>query len=402
LKTANRVKDSLKYLVVSGVLFEELGFTYLGPIDGHDINILQGHIKDAKNMGGPVLIHAVTTKGKGYSIAEENPSKFHGVSPFNIKTGKKNRKRKLPTYTDIYSQELIRLAQKDADVVAITAAMPSGTGLDNFRANFPKRFYDVGIAEQHAVTLGAGLALNGAKPFVSLYSTFLQRAYDQIAHDVCMQNIPVKFAIDRAGLVGRDGETHQGVFDYAFLRHLPNMTVMAPKDANELQAMVEFAAQYDNPISFRYPRGEIVEFEEKKVEPINLGKSEVLRQGDAGVILAIGSMVYPALVAANELSSEGIKLTVVNSRFVKPLDEELICKLADEFDNLFTIEEHVLQGGFGSAVGELLSDHRLRVNLRRIGLPDQFIKQGSQQELLIKYGLDVAGIKKVVKKELEG
>ncbi|WP_408954641.1 1-deoxy-D-xylulose-5-phosphate synthase [Natroniella sp. ANB-PHB2] len=403
LKTAGAMKNALKYLVVSGVLFEEFGFTYLGPIDGHDLKSVQTHIKDAQQLGGPVLIHALTTKGKGYLPAEENPSQFHGVGPFNIRTGKGKRKRKNPTYTDIFSQTLVDLAEENEDIVAITAAMPSGTGLNRFADKFPDRFYDVGIAEQHAVTLGAGLALNSVKPFVTLYSSFLQRGYDQVLHDVCLQQAPVKFAIDRAGLVGRDGGTHQGVFDYAYLRHLPNMTVMAPKDENELQDMLLTAANYEaGPISVRYPRGETFGVELTDNQILEIGKAEVLKEGKDAVILAIGSMVYPALEVARQLAQEeGLNLTVVNSRFVKPLDQELILNLAAEFDTLFTIEEHVLQGGFGSAVAELLADHNQQLNLKRFGLPDKFIEHGTQDELLARYGLDEPTIKAEIKAEIK-
>ncbi|TDX48262.1 1-deoxy-D-xylulose-5-phosphate synthase [Orenia marismortui] len=394
LKTANKVKNSLKYLLVSGLLFEEFGFTYLGPIDGHNIKVLQEHIKDAKSIGGPVLIHTVTTKGKGYEPAEKEPSKYHGVGPFNIITGEAKNKRTKKTYTDIFSQTLIDLAKEDESIVAITAAMPSGTGLNKFANEYPERFYDVGIAEQHALTLGAGLALNGTKPFVTLYSTFLQRGYDQILHDICIQNLPVKLAIDRAGLVGRDGETHQGVFDYSFLRHLPNMTVMAPKDESELQVMVRTALNHDGPISFRYPRGEVIGVELSETDDIlEIGKAETLRQGKDGAILAIGSMVHPALKIASDLAEEGIDLEVVNMRFVKPLDKQLIKNLADRFNLLFTVEENVLQGGFSSAVAEFLVDQNLNVKLKRIALPDEFIEHGSREELLAKYGLDIAGIK---------
>ncbi|MCK8826620.1 1-deoxy-D-xylulose-5-phosphate synthase [Natroniella acetigena] len=403
LKTAGAMKDALKYLVVSGVLFEEFGFTYLGPIDGHDLKSIQSHIEDAQNVGGPVLIHALTTKGKGYLPAEENPSQFHGVGPFNIRTGKGKRNREHPTYTNIFSQTLVELAEEDEDIVAITAAMPSGTGLTEFADRFPDRFYDVGIAEQHAVTLGAGLALNSTKPFVTLYSTFLQRGYDQVLHDVCLQQASVKFAIDRAGLVGRDGGTHQGVFDYAYLRHLPNMTVMAPKDENELQDMVLTAANYEaGPISVRYPRGESFGVELTENQMLEIGKAEVLKEGEDGVVLAIGSMVYPALEVAQQLArEEGLDLTVVNSRFVKPLDQDLILELAVEFDTLFTVEEHVLQGGFGSAVAELLADHNQQLNLKRFGLPDKFIEHGTQAELLARYGLDVPTIKAEIKAVLQ-
>ncbi|GAB6099008.1 1-deoxy-D-xylulose-5-phosphate synthase [Halanaerocella petrolearia] len=399
LKTASKVKDAIKYLLVSGILFEELGFTYLGPVDGHDINILQDHIKDAQRIGGPVLVHAVTEKGKGYPPAENNPSAYHGVGPFNIRTGESKKKKEGITYTQAYSQALIDLAQEDEEVVAITAAMAKGTG--EFRKHFPDRFFDVGIAEQHAVTFGSGLALQGAKPFVTIYSTFLQRAYDQIVHDLCLQEAPVKLALDRGGLVGRDGETHHGVFDFAYLRHLPNIVVMSPKDEAELQSMVKTASQYDQgPIVCRYPRGRGEGVELTEPEILEIGQGEVLSEGTDAVILAIGSMVYPAWQAAQELEEEGISLTVVNSRFVKPLDEELILELAQEFEVIYTAEEHVLQGGFGSAVAELIGDSSIKTRLERIGLPDKFIEQGSQDRLRVEYGLNAVGIKERVKSTL--
>ena len=396
-KTAARLKNSLKFLVIPGVLFEEMGFTYLGPIDGHNIKATIENIENAKGINGPVLLHTVTTKGKGYKIAEDNPSKYHGVSPFNIRTGEKKKKRDKATYTDIYSKKLTELAEEDEDIVAISAAMEKVVG--EFKDEFPDRFYDVGIAEQHAVTFGSGLALEGLKPFVTIYSTFLQRAYDQIVHDVCLQKAPVKFALDRAGLVGKDGETHQGIMDFSYLRSMPNMTVMAPKDEHELEAMVQTAVQYDDgPIAFRYPRGEIEGLdEEDTIDTIEIGSAEILREGTDGVILAIGSMVPRSLQAAQELATVGIDLTVVNSRFVKPLDEDLITELSEKHDYLFTAEEHLIQGGFGSAVAELIVDNNFDIDVTRIALPDKFIEHGSQGDLLARYGLDVAGIKKQVK-----
>ena len=396
-KTAARLKNSLKFLVIPGVLFEEMGFTYLGPIDGHNIKATIENIENAKEINGPVLLHTVTTKGKGYKIAEDNPSKYHGVSPFNIRTGEKKKKRDKATYTDIYSKKLTELAEEDEDIVAISAAMEKVVG--EFKDEFPDRFYDVGIAEQHAVTFGSGLALEGLKPFVTIYSTFLQRAYDQIVHDVCLQKAPVKFALDRAGLVGKDGETHQGIMDFSYLRSMPNMTVMAPKDEHELEAMVQTAVQYDDgPIAFRYPRGEIEGLdEEDTIDTIEIGSAEILREGTDGVILAIGSMVPRSLQAAQELATVGIDLTVVNSRFVKPLDEDLITELSEKHDYLFTAEEHLIQGGFGSAVAELIVDNNFDIDVTRIALPDKFIEHGSQGDLLARYGLDVAGIKKQVK-----
>ncbi len=402
LNTAKKVKNSLKYLLVSGILFEEFGFTYLGPINGHDLESIRNHIKHAQEIDGPVLLHTITTKGKGYKPAENDPANFHGVSPFDIATGKAKSKKSTISYSDCYSQTLIELAEKDSDVVAITAAMPSGTGLSKFKEEFADRFFDVGIAEQHAVTLAAGLALNGAKPFVSLYSSFLQRAYDQVIHDACLQDAPLKFAIDRAGLVGRDGDTHQGVFDFAFLRTVPNMVVMAPANEAELQQMVITAANYYSPIAFRYPRGAVAGVEADfsplgGIPELEIGKAEKIRSGNDGAVLAIGSMVHPTLKAAEKLAEAGIDLTVVNARFVKPLDEEMIKSLAEKHDCLITVEEHVLQGGFGSAVVEFLVSTRLKTDVRMIGLPDKFIEHGSQKELLQRYKLDEIGIREQIK-----
>jgi len=394
LKTVERVKDGLKYLVVSGVLFEEFGFTYLGPIDGHNLEEVQKNLEYAKKIEGPVMVHTITTKGKGYPPAEKEPENFHGTSPFDIKTGESKRERKIPTYTQIFSDTLIRLASKDNEIVGITAAMPSGTGLDKFNAQFPDRFYDVGIAEQHAVTFGTGLALNGAKPVITLYSTFLQRAYDQVVHDVALQEAPVTLAIDRAGLVGRDGETHQGVFDYSYLRHIPNLTIMAPKDENELQHMLKTAINHPGPASLRYSRGSGVGVElDTELKELEIGKAEVLKEGSDIVIFAIGSMVVPALEASKRLAKRGIEATVVNSRFVKPLDEELILKLSKECGQILTVEEQVLQGGFGSAILELLADNGLHdIKVNRMGIPDEFVQQGEQKLLLDKYDLNKNGI----------
>jgi 1-deoxy-D-xylulose-5-phosphate synthase len=400
LETLGHVKDAVKYLVVSGILFEKLGFTYLGPIDGHDIEELQEYIQQAVEYGGPVLLHTVTTKGKGYPPAEKEPTSYHGVGAFDIKTGEGKSSKQKITYTEAYANTLVDLAEEDEDITTITAAMPKGTG--KFKERFPDRFYDVGIAEQHAVTFGAGLALEGAKPFITIYSTFFQRAYDQLVHDVGMQKAPVKLALDRAGLVGNDGETHHGVFDFSYLRQIPNMTVMAPKDEDELRSMVKTAAKYDEgPIAVRYPRGEGRGVDLTPPEVLEIGQAEVLREGSEAAVLAIGSMVYPALQAAEELAAEGIEITVVNTRFVKPLPEELILNLAAEDIPLITAEEHALSCGFGSAVLELIADSNYNPEVKRIGLPDKFIEHGSQSELKSKYGLDAAGIQAKVKEILQ-
>lgn len=388
-KTAERVKDSLRNLVVAGAFFEELGLTYVGPINGHDIETLQSVLTNVKKMNGPVLVHVLTQKGKGYAPAEQSADKFHGIGPFCVKTGSVLKCSSKPTYTGIFGQTLLELAQRDPRIVAITAAMPEGTGLKNFAQQFPKRCFDVGIAEPHAVTFAAGLAAQGMKPIVAIYSSFLQRGYDQIFHDVCLQKLPVVFAIDRAGLVGEDGPTHHGVFDYAFLRHIPGMTVMAPKNENELRHMLKTAVDLAGPVAIRYPRGEGVGITiDKDFSPIQVGEAEMLNNGTDVALLAIGDRVHPALQAAEILNKQGIKAAVINARFVKPLDEEMLRRICREIGMLVTIEDHVLQGGFGSAVGEYLHAHGWgHVKLLKIGLPDHFIEHGTRSLLLEKYGL---------------
>lgn len=398
VKVAERLKDSLKYLLVSGVLFEELGFTYLGPIDGHNLGLLKNTLENTKKIKGPILVHVVTKKGKGYRPAEANPDKFHGIGPFTIETGQVCKKSNVPSYTEVFGTTLIQLAKENEKIVAITAAMPDGTGLKGFSQVFPKRFFDVGIAEQHAVTFGSGLANEGFKPVIAIYSTFLQRAYDQIVHDACLQKLPLVLAIDRAGLVGEDGPTHHGVFDFAYLRHIPGIVVMAPKDEGELQQMLKTAVEYPGVIALRYPRGRsrgvpLTDYPES----LPIGQAEILRKGKDLTILAIGTLVYPALEAAEELFQEQrLEVSVVNSRFVKPLDEKLITRLAGQTAKILTVEEHVLAGGFGSAVLELLEEKGLYFQLKRLGLPDNFIEHGQAEVVLSKYGLDKEGIKKAV------
>ncbi len=400
-KVAERIKDSLKYLVVPGVVFEELGFTYLGPVDGHNISALCRILRYARQIKGPVLVHVYTVKGKGYHPAEENPRRYHGVGPFNVKTGEIYKSKANPTYTSVFGETLCKLAEKDRTLVAITAAMTDGTGLAEFARRFPERFFDVGIAEQHAVTFAAGLASQGMKPVVAIYSTFLQRAYDQVVHDVCIQNLPVVFALDRGGIVGSDGETHQGLFDYTYLRHIPGMTVMAPKDENELVRMVVTAVAHSAPVAIRYPRGEGLGVPiDAEPEPIPMGKAEVLAQGEDVAIVAIGSAVPVALAAGKLLKKEGIKATVVNARFVKPLDEELLERLAESIGKLITVEEHVLQGGFGSAVLEYLAQRGLHVPVKIVALPDEFIPHGSQGELRARYGLTPEAVADAARKVL--
>lgn len=393
-KTVERVKDSLRYLLVPGMLFEELGFTYIGPIDGHHIELISHVLEKAKTMKGPVLIHNLTQKGRGYKPAECKADKFHGVGPFCVKSGEVIKNSTKPTYTAVFGDTLIELAGKNTDIVAITAAMPEGTGLKKFAGIYPKRFFDVGIAEQHAVSVAAGLAASGKKPVVALYSTFGQRAYDQILHDVCLQNLPVIFALDRAGIVGEDGPTHHGVFDFSYLRHIPNLVFMAPKDENELRHMLHTAFMLNCPVAIRYPRGSGlgVELDERLIT-LETGKAELLQPGNDLVFLAAGTMVEQCRNAAGILAKAGIQAGIVNARFIKPLDEQLIRSLAQNTGVLVSVEDNVLAGGFGSAVLEYMNAQNLsRVKLLRLGLPDQFIEHGTRELLLTRYGLTGEGI----------
>ncbi|MHB8122878.1 MAG: 1-deoxy-D-xylulose-5-phosphate synthase [Desulfuromonadaceae bacterium] len=395
LQLAKKVEESFKGLFTPGMLFEAFGFEYIGPIDGHDLPMLIETMENVKTFDNAVLVHVLTKKGKGYKPAEKNPALFHGVGPFDVATGKIFKgKGGATSYTAVFGAAICKLAAEDERIVAITAAMPDGTGLSGFSKEFPERFYDVGIAEQHGVTFAAGLAAGGYRPVFAVYSSFLQRAYDQVCHDVCLQNLPVTFAIDRCGVVGSDGPTHHGAFDLSYLRHLPNLTVMAPKDENELQHMLATAVNIGTPVAIRYPRGNGYGVPLDQVfEALPVGRAEVLRSGDAAAVLALGTMVYPALESAAGLDVEGIKLTVVNSRFVKPLDETLIVELAEKYGILITIEENALQGGFGSAVLELLEQRGLGgVRVLRLGYPDAYIPQGEQSELRAMMGLDSGGI----------
>jgi 1-deoxy-D-xylulose-5-phosphate synthase len=378
------------------MLFEELGFSYLGPIDGHDIFRLIEMLEKVKELKGPVLVHVVTKKGKGYEPAEKNPILYHGIGRFNVLTGEPEEDNGLPGYTEIFSKALVSLARDDEKIVCITAAMSEGTGLETFRKEYPKRFFDVGIAEQHAVTFAAGLAKGGYKPVCAIYSTFLQRAVDQLIHDVCLQKAPVVFVIDRAGLVGEDGPTHHGVFDMAFLRMIPNMVVMAPKDENELQNMLKTAIYAGVPCALRYPRGKAMGVKlDKTISELPIGKAEMLSEGRDVAILAVGNMVHPALLAARQLETFGIKATVVNMRFIKPLDEETIRKIIKYTNKVVTLEEGILSGGFGSAVSELISSSGVQV--KSIGLPDVFVEHGNTSELRKKYGLTVESIVNTIK-----
>jgi 1-deoxy-D-xylulose-5-phosphate synthase len=392
---AKKAEESIKGFMAPGLLFEELGFQYVGPIDGHRMDHLLETFRNIRDFTWPVLVHVITKKGKGCEFAECNPSQYHGTPPFDQETGKAAvKKQKVMSYTEVFGQTMIKLAEDNDKVVAITAAMSDGTGLEKFAAQYPQRFFDVGIAESHGVTFACGLAVEGMRPVAAIYSTFLQRAYDQVMHDLCLQNLPVTLALDRAGLVGEDGPTHHGVFDIAYLRHLPNMVVMAPKDENELQHMIRTAVEYDGPTAVRYPRGTGLGVPmDQELKTLPLGKGELLQDGEDVVIIAIGNMVRPSLDAAEQLNASGISAAVVNARFVKPLDEELVIRMAKKTGRVVTVEEHALQGGFGSAVIECLESNRVgSVKTLRIGLPDKYIEHGPQSILRQKYGLDTEGI----------
>ena len=396
LKAIRRLKGSVKYLMVPTSIFEELGFTYLGPIDGHDLQGLTEVLQAAKKIDGPVLVHVLTKKGKGYKPAEESPNKFHGTGPFDIATGKKIANPNAPiTYTEVFGRTLTELANEDKEIIGITAAMPDGTGMSTFAKAHPERFFDVGIAEQHAVTSAAGAAAAGMKPVAAIYSTFLQRAYDSVLHDICMQKLHVTLCLDRAGLVGDDGYTHHGVFDYAYLRSMPEMTIMAPKDENELRHMLKTAVDYDGPVSVRYPRGSGVGVEiNEPMHSLPIGKAEVLREGKDVCLWAIGSMVQSALQVAAKLAEQGISAGVVNMRFAKPLDKELLLAHAAQYGKIVTLEEGALQGGVGSAVLETLNEAQILQQCRvlTLGIPDEFVLHGDKKLLMKELGLDVDAI----------
>jgi 1-deoxy-D-xylulose-5-phosphate synthase len=405
LRFAKQAEESLKGLVMPGVLFEELGLKYIGPIDGHRLDYLIETFQNIRKMRGPILIHVITKKGKGYPLAEMNPAYYHSVPPFHLETGEPRQPSigKPPTYTEVFGQTLCLLAKENRNVIAITAAMQSGTGLEQFSKEFPDRFYDIGIAEQHAVTFAAGLALEGLKPVVAIYSTFLQRGYDQILQDVCLQNLPVVFALDRGGMVGEDGPTHHGLFDFSYLRHIPNLIIMVPRDEDEFQHMIKTALECPNPVAFRYPRGRGEGVERSPVlRSIEIGKGEILREGWDILILAIGTMVTPSVRAAQRLEGFGIQAAVINSRFLKPLDGNLICEWAGKTGKVLTVEENVLQGGFGSAVLELLQERDLSsVQVKRLGIPDLFVEHGPLSLLKSKYGIDEDGIFRATKEMAE-
>ncbi len=415
-KIAQKAEGSLKGFFLPGGLFEDLGFNYIGPLDGHDIPLLIETIKNLKDSNEPTLMHVVTKKGKGYKFSEEDPCIYHGVGPFEAETGiqknsngstSTNQKSKendlkdpqpdsshsLLTYSDVFGDTIVRIAETDCRVVAITAAMTEGTGLSEFAERLPDRFYDVGIAEPHAVTFAAGLASQGLRPVVAIYSTFLQRAYDEIVHDVCLQNLPVVFAIDRAGIVGDDGATHQGLFDISYLRHIPNLLVMSPKDGDELRAMLEFSFRHNGPSAIRYSRGKICTRSTTGIQHLEMGKAEILTSGSDILIVAAGNSVHYSLQASAMLHEKGIMASVINARFIKPLDENTILTMANKIKKVVTVEENLLAGGFGSAILECLNKNRITdVLVSRIGIDDEFVEHGSQNILRKKYGIDEYGI----------
>ena len=393
LRLSKEIVDSAKTLLIPGLVFEELGFDYGGPINGHSLEDLLQALAKAKSHDGPTLLHVVTQKGKGYSQAEQLPVKYHGVTQFDVSTGAFHKApAQAPSYTSVFGKAMCELAERDRRVVAITAAMSEGTGLDEFARRFPDRFFDVGIAEQHAVEFACGLACEGERPVAAIYSTFLQRAYDQLVHDVCLMRLPVTLALDRAGIVGADGPTHHGLYDLVYLSALPGMVVMAPKDENELRHMLYTAVELGGPAAVRYPRGNGVGVPQEEFRRLEIGKAEILREGGDIAILALGSMVYPCLEAATRLEAAGLSATVINARFMKPLDHELIAVLAAEKQFLVTAEEGTEAGGFGAGIAALLQDRRIPASVLRIAVPDRIIPHGAPNLLHAKYGLDVDGI----------
>ena len=412
IRSARRLEEGLKNLLVPGMLFEELGFRYFGPIDGNDVTAVIDTMKNIINLDEPILLHVITKKGKGYSFSEKKPEKFHGISSFNVNTGEKIDEADIEkqdvkseeSFTKAFGNKIVEMAGRDKKIVAITAAMPEGTGLDRFADLFPDRFFDVGMAEQHAVGFAAGLARAGFKPVAAIYSTFLQRSYDQLLHDVCLQNLNVVLMLDRAGLVGEDGPTHHGAFDISYIRHLPNIVSMAPKDEEELDSMFSWALSYNKgPVAIRYPRGASYPYRlnSKNTSPINLGKGELLKQGKDVTIAGVGYMSNIALEAASFLMNEGIDCEVINARFIKPLDADLIIESALKTEKLFTIEEGVIGGGFGSGVLELIIDKAEKhIIIKNIALPDRFIEHGDRALLLDKYGLSSQKIKETIKNAL--
>ncbi|MGF7143432.1 1-deoxy-D-xylulose-5-phosphate synthase [Anaerotaenia torta] len=397
-----RSKDAIKYFMLPSMFFEDMGLTYIGPIDGHNIPSMLEAFAAASRAKKAVVVHVITRKGKGYRPAERYPSRFHGVDPFDIESGKPMKTESGISYTKVFSDAVLKLAGKDDKIVAITAAMPYGTGLTDFNKYYPDRFFDVGIAEEHAVTFAAGLAMGGFKPVVAIYSTFLQRAYDQIIHDVCINNLPVIFAIDRAGISGRDGKTHQGTFDLSFLSHIPNLAVMAPKNGWELEEMLRFAASRSGPSAIRYPKGEVYSGLDEFQKPLELGKAEVIEEGDGIAVLAVGSMVKTGAEVAEALKQEGKKATLVNVRFISPMDVQILEQLSSRHNLFITMEENVKTGGYGQRVADYLCEAGKRdIRLINISVPDLFIEHGSVSELHKRFGLDAQSILKRIKQETE-
>lgn len=394
-----KTKSGLKQLFIPGMFFEDMGVTYLGPVDGHDIDKLQEVLKKAKRVKGAVLVHVLTKKGKGYVPAERHPARFHGAEPFDIETGLPKNKRKKANYQDVFSTCMVKLGQRNEKVVAITAAMPDGTGLKRFKNIYPERFFDVGIAEEHAVTFAAGLAAGGMRPIFAVYSSFLQRAYDQVLHDVCIQNLPVVFAIDRAGLVGSDGETHQGIFDLSYLSSIPNMHIMAPKNKWELSDMLKFAVEFDGPIALRYPRGEAYDGLREFRHPIVYGKSEILYEEEDIALLAVGSMVKTAEVVRHRLKEIGYSCTLVNARFVKPIDTDVVKELAKDHRLIVTMEENVRSGGYGEKVRDYVQEQEIPVHVLTIALPDEYVEHGNVALLYEEVGIDAESVtKRIIEK----
>lgn len=388
VRKIRNAKSGIKQLFVPGMFFEEMGITYLGPVDGSNIKAMRRAFAEAKRVRGPVLVHVLTKKGNGYVPAERHPARFHGTAPFDIETGVPLHKQSKAHYTDVFSTVMKKMGEREPKLVAITAAMTDGTGLKRFRNLYPERFFDVGIAEEHAVTFAAGMAKSGLKPVFAVYSSFLQRAYDQILHDVCLQNLPVVFAIDRAGLVGKDGATHQGIFDLSYLATIPNLTIMAPKNKWELSDMLKFAIAADTPMAIRYPRGDACDLWKEKRAPIESGKAEVLCEGMEVALFAIGSMVETAWKVMEKLQERGISATVVNARFAAPLDKECICGLAQKHRLLVTLEENVASGGMGEHVAAVLMEEQSRIKLLRIAVPDTFVEHGDVDTLYRVLGMD--------------
>ncbi|MBQ7360584.1 MAG: 1-deoxy-D-xylulose-5-phosphate synthase [Lachnospiraceae bacterium] len=400
VNTIRKVKNSVKQLVIPGMFFEDMGITYLGPVDGHDVKGLVKVFKEAKRVKGAVMVHVITEKGKGYEPAVRHPSRFHGTDPFEIETGLPAKPRNVANYTDIFSTVMCKLGNRNEKVVAITAAMPDGTGLKRFRNMYPDRFFDVGIAEEHAVTFAAGLAAGGLKPVVAIYSSFLQRAYDQILHDVCIQNLPVVFAIDRAGLVGSDGETHQGIFDLSYLSSIPNLVVMAPKNKYELSDMMKFAVAYDGPIAVRYPRGVAYSGLEEFRALVELGKSEWIYKESGVALFAVGGMVKVAEEVREALKAAGVSCSLVNARFVEPIDQEAVSEAAKSHDLIVTLEENVASGGYGAKVVEYVNKERLSTRVLPITLPDAYIEHGNVDLLRKEVGTDAESIVAKIKEIL--